>query len=150
MKISKAKGYLESTKLRVNIGSFFMDKSREDFDSDEAYDAACELAEANEWIEFRQPTVDEIKSIKKGGGLPDGLDLTDPKILITVLEYTDSKEDTKQFDFLASMMEKCIVGSSFVDDNDKEAKSSDIMVMVRSQGYLFGKVVEGFTSLMGK
>jgi hypothetical protein len=152
MKLSDAKAYIESATIRVNIGSFFFNGKPDDYNSDEEYDTAVKLSDPSQYVEFRQPTVDEMKKAKTQADLPNGIDMSNPGIVKLVLDRADENSGNNEtFEFLLTLMKKCLVDSSFTDDTGEgKADSKDVMDVIRSNTIIFKKVLEGFTSTMGK
>jgi len=118
MKISDAKkrGMYE---LKIEIGSYFLEKKREDFDTDTDWDLYKNSKEAEEFVTFREPRGDELTGMNMGSIPANMFGGVEGKILLEAMSMLQN-QDKKQIEKSQALIKGCMIDHSFTDDNEKK------------------------------
>ena len=155
MKLSDAKQKVGYKTIKVYLGSCFMDKTRDDYNSDEEFEEAKAIADSEEWVELRLPRVDEVHDMTGSRFvIPEGINLDNPNVLNTLFDRVEknSKEEShgKMIERTMDLTKKLYVSSSFVDDDGKIASAEQVIEVIKESTEATFKLIQGMSSALGK
>ncbi len=132
MKLSEAK-VKGAFSVKAYVGTFFPERTRDEFASEEGWDEYLESIKRDEWIELREPTTEELGELSKAGFIPEGsLKGVDSDTVIKIIE-NEGKSSKEQTRTMRKVMQNCIISSSFTDDSGEPANPADVWKILVSQ-----------------
>lgn len=140
MELSKARGICAG---KAYIGHLVTGKERDDFSSDEEYEKFMKNEERKEYIELREPTNDELRSVELDSDsyykdAPDSLKET------RFLEYEARKKENEKK--IESVVIGCVTGSSLTDGG-KPSSAEDVREYVRASVNVYAVVAKKWAAI---